>query len=125
MGVTFFTDEHTSAVSPSRIFKASIVDSHNLIPKLLPQATKSVEFVQGDGGVGSVKQINLAEGSSFKSIQYRIDELNEKTVTYKYTLIEGEALIDKLEEITYEVKFEQSADGGSISKVTSEYYTEG
>ncbi|XP_060210699.1 major allergen Pru ar 1-like [Lycium barbarum] len=143
MGVTKFTDEHTSPtvaptvadlrweirhcspIPPSRIFKASIIDSHNLIPKLLPQAIKRVEFVQGDGGVGSVKQINLAEGSSFKSIKYRIDELNEKTFTYKYTLIEGEALIEKLEKITYDVKFEKTVDGGSISKVTSEYYIEG
>ncbi|KAJ8532911.1 hypothetical protein K7X08_015800 [Anisodus acutangulus] len=69
MGVTTFTDEHTSPVS--------IIDSHNLIPNLLPQAIKSVEFVERDGGVGSVKQINLAEGRNFKSIKYRIAELNE------------------------------------------------
>ncbi|XP_059292738.1 major pollen allergen Cor a 1 isoforms 5, 6, 11 and 16-like [Lycium ferocissimum] len=63
-------------------------------------------------------------GSNLKSIKYRIDELNEHTFTYKYTLIEGEALIEKLEKITYEVKFQQSASG-SISKVTSKYYIEG
>ncbi|KAK4349119.1 hypothetical protein RND71_031874 [Anisodus tanguticus] len=64
-------------------------------------------------------------GSNFKSIKYRLDELNEQMFTFKYTMAEGEALIDKLEKITYEVKFEQSADDGSISKVTSKYYTEG
>ncbi|KAG8385309.1 hypothetical protein BUALT_Bualt03G0028700 [Buddleja alternifolia] len=125
MAITTFTDEHTSPVHPLRIFKASIVDSHNLIPKLMPQAIKSVEIIKGDGGAGSIKKINFAEGGNFKSVKYRIEELNEETLTYNYTLIEGDALIDKLEKITYEVKFEQTPDRGSVSKVTSKYYTVG
>ncbi|PHU13377.1 hypothetical protein BC332_14582 [Capsicum chinense] len=32
-----FTDEHASPVPSSRILKASIVYSHNLMPKLKPQ----------------------------------------------------------------------------------------
>jgi len=48
-----------------------------------------------------------------------------KVHTYKYTLIEGESLNKDLEKVTYEVKFESSPDGGSISKVTSNYYTKG
>ena len=44
---------------------------------------------------------------------------------YKYTVAEGDALVDKLQKITYEAKFEQAPDGGSICKVTSTYYTEG
>ncbi|KAL2469585.1 major allergen Pru ar 1-like [Abeliophyllum distichum] len=97
MGVATFTNKHTSAVAPSRNFKASIVDSHNLIPKLVPQAIKSIEFVQGNGGAGSIKQINFAEGGGFGSVKYQIDELNEETLTYKYTLVEGDALIEGLE----------------------------
>ncbi|XP_031099217.1 major allergen Pru ar 1-like [Ipomoea triloba] len=125
MSVTTFTEEHTSPVAPSRIFKASIIDSHNLIPKLMPQAIKSIQILQGDGGAGSIKQINFHEGSNFKSIKYQVDELNEGTFTYKYTLVEGDALMDKLEKITYEVQFEKTPQGGSISKVTSKYYTKG
>ncbi|KAK4434068.1 Major allergen Pru ar 1 [Sesamum alatum] len=125
MAITTFTDEHTSPVPPSRIFKASIVDSHNLIPKLMPQAIKSIEIIQGDGGAGSIKQINFAQGSPFKCVKYRVDVLDEKTFTYGYTLIEGDSLAANLEKITYEVKFEQSTDGGSVSKVTSKYYTLG
>ncbi|KAL3506004.1 hypothetical protein ACH5RR_031386 [Cinchona calisaya] len=123
MAITTFSEEHTSPISPSRIFKASIVDSHNLIPKLMPQAIKSIEITQGNGGAGSIKQINFAEGSHFGSLKYQIDELNEETYTYNYTLIEGGALTDKLEKITYEVKFEPTPEGGSVSKVTSKYYT--
>ncbi|XP_019180352.1 PREDICTED: major allergen Pru ar 1-like [Ipomoea nil] len=125
MSVIAFTEEHTSPVAPSRIFKASIIDSHNLIPKLMPQAIKSIQILQGDGGAGTIKQINFPEGSSFKSIKYQIDELNEETFTYKYTLVEGDALIDKLDKITYEVQFEKTPQGGSVSKVTSKYYTQG
>ncbi|KAL3507781.1 hypothetical protein ACH5RR_033163 [Cinchona calisaya] len=125
MAVATFSEEHTSPIAPARIFKASIVDSHNLIPKLMPQAIKSIEIVQGNGGVGSIKQINFAEGSHFGSLKYKIDELNEETYTYKYTLIEGGALTDNLEKITYEVKFEATPEGGSVSKVTSKYYTKG
>ncbi|MBA0813341.1 hypothetical protein Gohar_027200 [Gossypium harknessii] len=34
-------------------------------------------------------------------------------------------MMDKLEKISYEVKFESTADGGSINKMTSTYYTKG
>ena len=62
-------------------------------------------------------------GGQFSSLKYHIDELNEETYTYKYTLLEGDSLTDKLEKITYEVKLEPSAEGGTISKVISKYYT--
>lgn len=61
-------------------------------------------------------------GGNFSYLKYKIDELNEETYTYNYTLIEGDALTDKLEKITYEVQFEESANGGTISKMTSKYY---
>lgn len=62
MGVAIFNEEYTSPISPQRIFKASILDSHNLIPSLMPQAIKSIEFIQGTGEAGSIKQINFAQG---------------------------------------------------------------
>ncbi|KAL0302813.1 UNVERIFIED_CONTAM: Major allergen Pru ar 1 [Sesamum angustifolium] len=120
MAITTFSDEHTSPIPPSRIFKASIIDSHNLIPKLMHKPSKASK---------SSKAMGVLEASSrstlLKCVKYRVDELNEKTFTYGYTLIEGDSLGANLEKITYEVKFEQSADGGSISKVTSKYYTVG
>lgn len=70
MGVTSFSDEHTSPVAPSRIFRASIVDSHNLIPKLLPQVIKSMDIIEGDGGAGSIKQITFTEGKITSSFQW-------------------------------------------------------
>ncbi|KAL0305511.1 UNVERIFIED_CONTAM: Major strawberry allergen Fra a 1.07 [Sesamum radiatum] len=84
-----------------------------------------MEFIQGTGGPGSIKQISFAEGSNLSSLKYRIDELNEETYTYNYTVIEGDALTDKLEKITHEVKLKAAPGGGTVSKVTSTYYTKG
>ncbi|MFS7989952.1 putative START-like domain superfamily, Bet v I type allergen [Helianthus anomalus] len=55
MGVLTYTDEHTSPVIPSKIFKASILDLHNSMPKLYPDAITSIKFIKGDDGVGSIK----------------------------------------------------------------------
>ncbi|GLU08445.1 hypothetical protein SLE2022_253580 [Rubroshorea leprosula] len=125
MGVFTYSNEYTSSIPPARLFKAVILDSHNLIPKLVPQLIKSIEFTEGDGGAGSIRQINFAEGSQIKYVKNRIDELDEKNFLYKYSLIEGGELLDKLEKITYEVKFESTPEGGSKNKMTSTYYTKG
>uniref|UniRef100_A0A5B7CCJ2 Putative major allergen Pru ar 1-like n=1 Tax=Davidia involucrata TaxID=16924 RepID=A0A5B7CCJ2_DAVIN len=125
MGIITVTEEYTSPIPPARIFKALILDSDTLIPKLMPHAIKSIEVIQGDGGAGSIKQINFTEGSAFNSVKHQIDELNEETCMFNYTLIEGDALKGNLEKISYEVKFVASPDGGTISKMTSKYYTVG
>lgn len=64
MGVATSTGEQTYLISPARLFKASIVDSHNLIPKLMPQAIKSIDILQGNGGTGTIKQINFPQGNN-------------------------------------------------------------
>jgi hypothetical protein len=62
MGVASYTQEFTCPISPARMFKALILDSNNLIPKLLPQIVKSVDLIHGDGGAGSIEQVNFTEG---------------------------------------------------------------
>ena len=62
MGVITYDMEITSSIPPARMFKAFVLDGDNLIPKILPQAIKSVELIEGDGGVGSVKLITFGEG---------------------------------------------------------------
>ncbi|KAK2975057.1 hypothetical protein RJ640_022060 [Escallonia rubra] len=119
--------EVTSSVSAAKMFKAFVLDGDNLIPKILPAAIKSVELVEGDGGVGSVKLITFGEGTSqLKSMKHRIDGLDKDNFTYSYTLIEGDdALMSEIESITYHIKFVPSADGGSICKNRSIYHTKG
>ncbi|KAL6186018.1 hypothetical protein ACLB2K_042140 [Fragaria x ananassa] len=64
-------------------------------------------------------------GSHFQYVKHRIDELDQDNYVCKYTMIEGDALGDKLESIGYEVKFEAASDGSSICKMTSNYNTIG
>ncbi|KAJ4965917.1 hypothetical protein NE237_017766 [Protea cynaroides] len=121
MGVTVFTDEVTGPIPAARIFKA-ILDSHNLLPKLIPDKVKSIE-VQGDGGPGSIEQINLGEDAPFKFVKHRIDVLDKENFMFKYSLIEGGIIGDKIEKVVETVKFEDSPNGGSICRITSEFHT--
>ncbi|XP_042047396.1 major strawberry allergen Fra a 1-2-like [Salvia splendens] len=121
MGVTKISQEFASPVAPARAFRALILESNTLLPKLLPQFIKSVELLQGDGGVGSIEQVNFTETSHFKYMKNRIDELDKENFVCKYTMVEGDALADKIESIAYEIKFENSNDGGCVCKMTSEY----
>ncbi|XP_021280814.1 pathogenesis-related protein STH-2-like [Herrania umbratica] len=124
MGVTTYTQEFTCSVAPARMFKALILDSDNLIPKLMPKSIKNVELIHGDGGVGSIKQTNFPEGSHFKYLKNRIDALDVDNCVCKYTTIEGDVIGDKLESISYELKFEASG-AGCVCKMTSHYHTKG
>lgn len=123
MGAVTFTEEFTSTIPASRLFKALILDSDNLIPKIAPQAVKNVELIEGDGGPGSIKKMNFGEGSQFKYVKHRIDAVDKENLTYAYTLIDGDALTDKIDSISYEIKFEPSPDGGCKGKNVSTYHT--
>ncbi|KAL3727730.1 hypothetical protein ACJRO7_032468 [Eucalyptus globulus] len=141
MGVFTFINEYTSPIPAARLFKALVLDSHNLIPKLMPQAIKSIDIIQGDGGVepssrstslkvtihvliffSSLTYIMAYKSSQLGSMKNRVDEINEETFTYKYTMID---LNEKFESIAYEIKFEPTPEGGSKNKMTSTYYTKG
>ncbi|KAM7521441.1 hypothetical protein LguiA_011343 [Lonicera macranthoides] len=121
MGVIKISEILTTPVAPSRIFKALVLDSHNLIPKLAPKNVKSIEFIHGDGGVGSIKQTNFTEGSMYKYLKHRIDALDVENYMCKYTLIEGNVLGDALESISYEIKFDKEGEG-AVCNIRSEYH---
>lgn len=60
MGV--LTHDFSSSVAPERLFKALVLDGDNLIPQLAPNAVKSVEILEGDGGVGTTKKVTYFKG---------------------------------------------------------------
>ena len=62
MGPLTFTDESSSPLPPARAFKALILHGDNLIPKIMPQAFKSIKILEGNGGAGTIKKINFAAG---------------------------------------------------------------
>ena len=58
-------------------------------------------------------------------MKHRIDEIDQANFTYCYSVIEGDALNEVLEKISYEIKIVASPDGGSVLKSTSKYHTKG
>lgn len=116
------TQSFVTQVSPSRMFKALILDSHNICPRLLFSSIKSIEFFEGDGDVGTIKQVNYIEGGEIRYIKHRVDALDKEKFMCKYKFIEGDGLIDSmLEFLTLEVKFEGYGRGGCVCKVTSDF----
>lgn len=124
MGVKTFFEELKTKVSASRLFKALVSESSEVIPKVTT-SVKSIEIVHGDTfGPGCIIQTNFPEGAHFKYIKNRIDEVDHEKHRVKYTLIEGDVLGEKLEKICYELQLEDTEDG-CVLKATSEYHTKG
>lgn len=65
MGVIKVSQTFRTKVTPNRMFKALILDSHNLAPQLMFSSIKNVEILEGTGGPGTIKQINFTEGVFF------------------------------------------------------------
>ncbi|KAK2984068.1 hypothetical protein RJ640_012019 [Escallonia rubra] len=100
-----YDSEVTSSISASKLFHALVLDGDNLVPKLLPAAIKRT--------------------NRLKTMKHRVDGIDKESFTYSYTLIEGDALMDMIESITYHIKIVSSADGGSVYKNRSIYHTKG
>ncbi|KAG6436684.1 hypothetical protein SASPL_101586 [Salvia splendens] len=84
--------EVTSSLPAAKMFKAMVLDAGTLIPKIMPQAIKNVEIVEGDGGVGTVKIIHFGEGSQYKIAKHRLEAIDKENLTHTYSIIEGDAL---------------------------------
>ncbi|XP_059630062.1 major strawberry allergen Fra a 1.08-like [Cornus florida] len=125
MGVISYHMEIASSIPPARMFKAFVGDADNLIPKILPQAIQSVEIIQGNGQVGTMKLIAFGEGSQFSSVKHQVDGMDKKKFFYSCSIVEGDALMGVLEKISYEIKIEASPDGGSICKNSTKYRAKG
>ncbi|XP_030519923.1 major strawberry allergen Fra a 1-3-like [Rhodamnia argentea] len=121
MGVITYSLEITSSIAPSRIFKALVLESHNVLPKIVPEGIKSVEFIEGDGGVGSIKKTNFAESSPIKYMKHKVEALDADSLYCKYTMIESDIKFDKIDFVVEEVKF-VAAGSRSVCKMTSEYH---
>ncbi|KAK1280063.1 hypothetical protein QJS04_geneDACA004511 [Acorus gramineus] len=113
-----FNCEFVSPVSASRMFKAGVVDSQNLSPKIAPAIIKDIVVVEGDGKAGSTIRVNFTKESNFGSVKERIDVLDEEKFAYKYTLVEGGRIGEAYESATYEVRFEPRGDDrGCVCRV--------
>lgn len=63
MGVQKTEVEATSTVPAEKLFNGLLLEIDTILPKAFPQAIKSTEILEGDGGVGTVKLVTLGEGT--------------------------------------------------------------
>ncbi|MQL89343.1 hypothetical protein Taro_021912 [Colocasia esculenta] len=119
-----FSNDYESPIAVDRLWKAGVLDAHVLMPTLLPEFVASAGVVEGDGGVGTVKQFNFTEVvKEHGFVKDRVDVLDAENHVFKYSVVEGGLLGSRLKSYSYELKFEAAADGGSKGKLTVEYDT--
>eukprot|EP00253_Pinus_taeda_P005262 PITA_05262 len=118
------TVEVVILVEPRRLWNAIVKDGHNFYPKALPEAFTSVTLLEGDGGVGTIKQLNFTPGKrDYSFIKERVDEVDEQNFVYKFTIIGGGALGTKLSAANFVVKYVPRNEGGSVATWTINYET--
>ncbi|VAH52220.1 unnamed protein product [Triticum turgidum subsp. durum] len=84
-----WTHEIESSVAAPRLFRAGVMDWHTLAPKLAPHIVASAHPVEGEGGIGSVRQFNFTSAMPFTLMKERLEFLDEEKCECKSTLIEG------------------------------------
>ncbi|CAA0818236.1 Unknown protein [Striga hermonthica] len=119
------SQELETMVSPSRLFKALITESQEVLPKF-KNLIKSVEIVQGhEIAAGCVVKTTFPDGAPFKFMTHRIDAIDKANYMCKYTLIDGDVLGEKVKKVCYEIKLEASENGGCKIKLDIEYHSKG
>eukprot|EP00253_Pinus_taeda_P033113 PITA_33113 len=117
------TTDDVCEVEASRLWKAMVKDAHNLFPKVFPEIFSSVIFLQGDGGVGTIKQINFTSDNDFSYVKEQVDEMDDDKMVYKYTLIEGGFLEKELSALNAELKLIPKNEGACVVSWISNYET--
>ncbi|XP_047952242.1 major allergen Pru ar 1-like [Salvia hispanica] len=125
MGVIVEEQVLTCSIPPARFFKAFFVDSHNLMPKILPTVFKSIDYTEGTGGSGSIRVLSFHEGNEVKTMKHKIEEVDEANLVYKFSIIEGANMGVDFESVKCVNKVEAGPDGGCVLKSTVTYNTKG
>ncbi|XP_008795808.2 major pollen allergen Aln g 1-like [Phoenix dactylifera] len=118
-------EECKSTVALGRLWKAGILDVHNLMPRLAPEHISSVEIGGGDGGVGTIKKFNFTDAVKLPAnfVKDRVDVLDNEKHVFKYSVVEGGLLGVRLKSYSFDHKFEAASDGSTVGKVILEYET--
>ncbi|XP_020271928.1 pathogenesis-related protein 1-like [Asparagus officinalis] len=112
-------------VSAGRLFKAAILDWHNLGPEIAPGVIVRANLVSGDGGVGSIRELNFTSSLPYRYLKERLDFIDHDKFECTSTLVEGGPLGTKFESASTHFKFDSTSDGATscIVKVTAIYKT--
>ncbi|XP_044318550.1 pathogenesis-related protein 1-like [Triticum aestivum] len=113
--------EIESSVAAPRLFRAGVMDWHTLALKLAPHIVASAHPVEGEGGIGSVRQFNFTSAMPFTLMKERLEYLDVEKCKCKSTLVEGGGMGVAIETATSHIKVDPAADGRSIAKVDSTY----
>ncbi|KAE8685765.1 Major pollen allergen Cor a 1 isoforms 5, 6, 11 and 16 [Hibiscus syriacus] len=93
--------------------------------EVVPHAIKSVEVLEGDGGPGTIKKINFADGMGITYVKHKVHTLDKQNRSTSYSAFEGDALGEKIEKTTEENKFDPAPNGGTIIKITTKFHSVG
>ncbi|KAI0529564.1 hypothetical protein KFK09_002116 [Dendrobium nobile] len=119
-----FTRENVAKISLDRVWKAGVLDAHNLIPKLLSDFISSVELLEGEGGLGTVKKTNFTEAvKEFRFVTDKIELLDTENHIVKQSVIDGGLIGQRLKSYSFEMKFEVVNSSETLGKITLEYDT--
>ncbi|GLJ28932.1 hypothetical protein SUGI_0570660 [Cryptomeria japonica] len=114
--------EIESPVEVKRLWNATVKDSHNLLPKQVPGIISGITLLQGDGGVGSIRQINFtAANKDFSYVKEKVDLVDEANMVYSFSHVEGGVIGTQAASISYTIKFAPKAGGGSITTTTCNF----
>ncbi|KAM1256586.1 hypothetical protein PS2_030487 [Malus domestica] len=83
-------DQITVGVAVEALWKAMALDAVTVIPKIM-SSVRSIDVIEGDGGLGSVLRFNLATWSDGAQTE-KIVELDESHYRYALQVIKGPAL---------------------------------
>ncbi|KAI3730057.1 hypothetical protein L6452_18733 [Arctium lappa] len=115
--------EVASSFPADKVFKV-FSDFDNLAPKVNPTVFKCIETIEGNGGVGTIKNFTFGDAVPFTSGKYKVDAVDPSNFSYSYSFFEGECLLGILDSINHHIKVIPT-DGGSIFKQTVIYNSKG
>ncbi|KAK8960564.1 hypothetical protein KSP40_PGU008357 [Platanthera guangdongensis] len=118
------TREHISTVAVDRVWKAGVLDSHNLIPKLLPDFIASARSSKATASRHCQKLTFSDAVKEFRFVKDRVEVIDHEKFTVKQAVIEGGMIGKRLRSYSYEMKFEVGSNGGTVGKIRLEYDTQ-
>ncbi|XP_071729784.1 root allergen protein-like [Rutidosis leptorrhynchoides] len=122
---TVTTDIEVVSPFPIEMIFHVFSDFDTVAPKVNPQVFKSIETLEGDGGVGTIKLFTFGDDVPFASGKYKIDAIDVSNFSFSVKFFEGDILMDIMESITHHVKILPSADAGSVFMQTIVYNCKG
>nr|CAA10721.1 intracellular pathogenesis-related protein, isoform 7 [Asparagus officinalis] len=117
-----WSHEVAANVPSGKLFKAAMLDWHNLGPKIVPDFIAGGSVVSGDGSVGTIREIKINNPAiPFSYVKERLDFVDHDKFEVKQTLVEGGGLGKQFESASTHFKFEPLSNNGCIVKVTATY----